>query len=129
MSPGVTYRPETSTVFNASAGLSFSPTAAILPAAIATSRTALILLRASTTCPPRRRRSYFAGAAGACSAERDRGTGTRDREKGTRTTDKAPRPTHASTRFFMRQLLLALVRRVAVHVAPRYSPISSAPPI
>ena len=64
--PGVTYKPDTSTVFNASAGLSFASTAAIFPPAIATSRTALSLLRASMTCPPRSSRSYFGAAAGGC---------------------------------------------------------------
>jgi hypothetical protein len=57
ISPGVTYNPDTSTVFNAVAGLIAGDTAAILPSLIATSRTALTPFRASITWPPLRRRS------------------------------------------------------------------------
>src|SRR5262245_27198575 len=61
--PGVTKSPETSTVLKASAGSMRGRTAAILPAAMATSRTAFVPLRGSMTCPPRRTRSYFGAAA------------------------------------------------------------------
>jgi hypothetical protein len=55
--PGVTYRPEASTVFVAcEAGIS-GRTAAILPSLIATSRTASIPFRPSMTCPPFNNRS------------------------------------------------------------------------
>src|SRR3989442_6592486 len=58
-SPGTTCSPETSIVFDAAAELICGATAAILPAAIATSRVALMLLRESMRCPPRRSNSYF----------------------------------------------------------------------
>src|SRR5262245_8653539 len=61
--PGVTKRPETSIVLKASVGSIRGATAAILPPAMATSRTAFVPLRGSTTCPPRKRRSYFGSAA------------------------------------------------------------------
>src|SRR5437868_14307017 len=67
MSPGVTYRPETSTTFNASAAAIAGATAATLPFAMATSRTALMRLRGSMRWPPLRSRSYFC-CGGACRA-------------------------------------------------------------
>src|SRR5262245_25377360 len=58
-SPGVTYNPETSTTLNAAAESRRAATAATLPSAIATSRTALIRFLGSMTWPPFRSRSYF----------------------------------------------------------------------
>ena len=136
--PGVTYNPETSTVFNASAGLIVAATAAIFPPAIATSRTALILFRASTTCPPRRSRSYFgvvAAGCGTCRAERDKGEGTREKAKGEKAKGKRAKAKGTRNRTLRAHCFgepcmvqpLRAARRVAVHVAPRYSPISSGP--
>src|SRR6188768_1156083 len=62
MRPGVTYSPATSTVFVACDAGMFAATAAIFLSLIATSRTALILLRPSMTRPPFRSRSYGACA-------------------------------------------------------------------
>ena len=58
ISPGVTYRPATSTTLNAFAGSIVGATAAILPPWMATSRIALILFLGSMTWPPRSSKSY-----------------------------------------------------------------------
>src|SRR6266567_3000868 len=58
-SPRVTYSTETSTTLSATAGSMRAATAATLPSAMATSRTALILFLGSMTCPPFKSRSYF----------------------------------------------------------------------
>src|SRR5262249_22240940 len=65
-SPGVTYSPDTSTTLKASAGSMRAATAATLPSAMATSRTALMRFLGSMTWPPLRSRSYFCCAGCGC---------------------------------------------------------------
>ena len=83
-----------------------------------------MLLRGSITCPPCSSRSYF-GAAATCAS---------------RTSSRQARARHAKTEIdcgsddcrlvaLFDSRLLRLTRRLAVHLAPRYSPMSSSPDI
>ena len=107
----------------------FASTAAIFPSAMATSRTALILLRGSMTCPPRSSRSYFfccAGGAGGCA---EPGSPWTDDPASTCARRPVSQPTASTRQPQISHQPLRAARRVAVHVAPRYSPMSRVPAI
>ena len=65
-------------------------TAATLPPAMATSRTALMPFLGSMTCPPRRRRSYFGSAAEPARGRRPTARTTEDGDRFTRIMRSAP---------------------------------------
>ena len=109
-------------------GSIFAATAAILPAAMATSRTALMLFFGSMTCPPRSSRSYFGRGGGRLPAAGGVACGDGG-EPAAPAIEQHRHCAQESREHAHRQPRLPATWRFAVHVAARYSPMSSVPDI